>query len=143
MAIEEHSTTTVSEIEALTRIKELNPDVLYISSTPAPSAVIIKNAITLGLFPGITIGVCHAGMTSALVELGGAENVNGVYGIVSSAAWGADVPGMAKVVEYCEKEHPKDAGNTDYLTSWTQTMIVAEIRIIETKRGNSSACVKG
>jgi branched-chain amino acid transport system substrate-binding protein len=127
VAQEEHATTTVSEIDALTRIRALNPDVLYISSTPAPTAVIIKNAVTLGLYPGITIGVCHAAMTSALVELGGAENIEGVYGIVSSAAWGADVPGMAKVVEYCQNEHPKDVGNTDYLTSWTQSMIVAEI----------------
>jgi len=36
IAIEEHSATTMSEIESLTRIKALNPDVLYISSTPAP-----------------------------------------------------------------------------------------------------------
>jgi branched-chain amino acid transport system substrate-binding protein len=127
VASEEHATSTTSEMDALTRIKALNPDVLYISSTPAPAAVIIKNAITLGMYPGITIGICHAAMTKALVDLGGADNMQGVYGIVSSAAWGADVPGMAKAVEYANKLHPKDVGNTDYLTSWTQSLIVAEI----------------
>jgi branched-chain amino acid transport system substrate-binding protein len=127
VAQEEHATSTTSEMDALTRIRALNPDVLYISSTPAPTAVIIKNAITLGMYPGITIGVCHAAMTKALVDLGEAQNVEGIYGIVSSSAWGADVPGMAKVIEYCTSQHPNDVGNTDYLTSWTQTMIVAEI----------------
>jgi branched-chain amino acid transport system substrate-binding protein len=127
VAQEEHAATTVSEMDALTRIKALKPDVIYISSTPAPAAVIIKNAITLGMYPGVTIGVCHAAMTKALVDLGGADNMEGIYGIVSSSAWGADVPGMAKVVEYAQKLHPKDVGNTDYLASWTQSLIVAEI----------------
>ena len=68
---EEHAATTISEMEALTRIKALNPDVIYISSTPEPAAVIIKNAKDLGMFPGVTIGVCHAGMTKALVDLAG------------------------------------------------------------------------
>jgi branched-chain amino acid transport system substrate-binding protein len=123
----EHTTTTISEIESLTRIKAMKPDVLYISSTPKPAAVIIKNATELGMFPGVTIGVCHAGMTKALVDLATADVVNGVYGVVSSAAWGDNVPGMAKVIEYCKALHPKDEGNVDYLTSWSQSLIVAEI----------------
>jgi len=127
VAQEEHATSTTSEMDALTRIRDLHPDVLYISSTPAPTAVIIKNAITLGMYPGITIGVCHAAMTKALVDLAGAENVEGIYGIVASTAWGADVPGMAKVIEYAQKYHPNDVGNTDYLTSWSQSLILAEI----------------
>ena len=53
VAVEEHATTTISEMESLTRIKGLNPDVLFISSTPAPTAVIIKNAHDLGMFPGM------------------------------------------------------------------------------------------
>jgi len=35
VATEEHKATTVSEIESLTRIKAKNPDVMFISSTPA------------------------------------------------------------------------------------------------------------
>ena len=61
------------EMESLTRIKAQNPDVLYISSTPAPTAVIIKNAFELGMYPGVTIGLGHAGMTSALVDIAGAD----------------------------------------------------------------------
>jgi len=37
------------------------------------------------------------------------------------------VPGMAKMTEYCQKLHPDDYGNMDYITSWAQSLIVAEI----------------
>ncbi len=127
VATEEHTTTTVSEMESLTRIKALNPDVLYISSTPAPTAVIVKNAYELGMYPKITIGCGHASFTKALVDIAGADIVEGVYGVFPTANWGDDVPGMAKVVEYCQKLHPKDEGNMDYITSWAQSLVIAEI----------------
>jgi len=127
VATEEHAATTVSEMESLTRIKALDPDVLYISSTPAPTAVIIKNAYELGIYPGITIGCGHASYTKALVDIAGADIVEGVYGAFPTANWGDNVPGMAKVIEYCKNEHPKDEGNMDYITSWAQSLVMAEI----------------
>ena len=63
VAIEEHTPTTISEIESLTRIKALTPDILYISSTPQPTSIIIKDAVDLGMYPGITIGLGHASIT--------------------------------------------------------------------------------
>ncbi len=123
----EHTATTTSEMESLTRIKALNPDVLYISSTPAPTAIVVKNAYELGMYPGITIGCGHASYTKALVDIAGADIVEGVYGVFPTANWGDNVPGMAKVIEYCQKEHPKDEGNMDYITSWAQSLVVAEI----------------
>ena len=127
IAQEEHSSATTSEMTALTRIKALNPDVIYISSIPSCAAVIIKNAKDLGMYPGVTIGCCHAAMTKSLVDLGGADIVAGVYGIVSSAAWGDNVAGMAKMTEYCQRLHPKDLNNTDYSAAWAQSLIIAEI----------------
>ncbi len=123
----EHTTTTTSETETLTRIKAMDPDVLYISSTPAPTSVIIKNAYELGMYPGVTIGCGHASFTKALVDLAGADIVEGVYGVFPTASWGDDVPGMAKLVEYAQKEHPKDVGNMDYITAWAQSLVIAEI----------------
>ena len=75
VATEEHTATTVSEIESLTRIRALNPDVLFISSTPDPTAIIIKDAVDLGMYPdtGMTIGCAHASFTIKLVELAGAD----------------------------------------------------------------------
>ena len=127
ISVDEHAATTTSEMESLTRIKASNPDVLYISSTPAPTAVIIKNAYDLGLYPGVTIGLGHAGITKALVDIAGADIVEGVYGVFPTVNWGDDVPGMAKMTEYCRNLHPEDEGNMDYITSWAQSLIMVEI----------------
>ncbi len=123
----EHTATTTSEMDSITKIKAMKPDVLYISSTPAPTAVIIKNARDLGLFPGVTIGLGHAGITSALVKIAGADAVEGVYGVFPTVNWEDNVPGMAKMEEYVKKYHPDDQGNMDYITSWAQSLIVAEV----------------
>ncbi|HUV75036.1 MAG TPA: ABC transporter substrate-binding protein [Dehalococcoidales bacterium] len=139
----EHTPTTTSEIDSLTRIKTLNPDILYISSTPAPTAVIIKNAFELGLYPGVTIGLGHAGITKALVDIAGADIVEGVYGVFPTVNWGDDVPGMAKAVEYCRKLHPKDEGNLDYITSWAQSMIMAEILRLTVENVGYDVLAKG
>ena len=127
VATEEHSKTTTSEMESMTRIKAENPDVLYISSTPAPTALIVKNAYELGMFPGITIGSGHAGFTKALIDIGGADITEGVYGVFPTVNWGDDVPGMAKMTEYINQYHPDDAGNMDYITTWAQSLIMVEI----------------
>ena len=127
VATEEHSTTTTSEIESLTRIRKENPDILYISSTPAPTALIIKNAVELDMYPGMTIACGHASFTKALVDLAGADIVEGVYGVYPTVSWGDDVPAMAKLTEYVRKYHPKDEGNMDYIIAWAQSLIAVEI----------------
>jgi len=127
IAEEEHTATTVSEIESLTRIKGKNPDIIFISSTPAPTAIILKNAYELGMYPGVTMACAHASFTKALVDLAGADIAEGVYGVYPTVAWGDDVPGMAKMMEYCKRYHPEDEGNLDYMISWAEALIDAEI----------------
>ena len=143
ISVDEHTPTTTSEMESLTRIKALNPDVLYISSTPAPTAVIMKNAVDLGLYPDITIGLGHAGITKALVDIAGADTVEGVYGVFPTVNWGDDVPGMAKMTEYVQKLHPKDEGNMDYITSWAQSLIMAEILRLAVENAGYDVLAKG
>ena len=126
VATEEHTATTISEMESLTRIKALEPDILYISSTPQPTSIIVQNAVDLEMYPGMTIGCGHASFTSVLVELAGAD-ADGVYGVYPTVDWGDDVPAMAKMTEYCQLYHPDDYGNMDYITSWAEGLIVAEI----------------
>lgn len=122
----EHPATTNSETTTLTTLPD-DIDVLYISSTPAPTAIVIKSAVELGMYPGITIGCGHAGFTSALVELAGADIVEGVYGVYPTVNWDDDVPAMAKMTEYCQKYHPDDYGNMDYIISWAQSLVAVEI----------------
>jgi branched-chain amino acid transport system substrate-binding protein len=143
ISMDEHTATTTSEIDTLTRVKAENPDVLYISSTPAPTAVIIKNARDLGMYPGVTIGCCHAGMTKALVDLGGADVVEGVYGVYPTVQWGDDVPGMAKMMEYCQQYHSANVGNADYMVSWAQGLIVAKALELAVKNVGYDVLSKG
>ena len=126
VADEEHTATTISEIESLTRIKAENPDILYISSTPQPTSIIVKNAVELGMYPGMTIACGHASFTSVLVELAGID-AEDVYGVFPTVNWGDDVPAMDKMTEYCQEYHPDDFGNMDYITCWAEGLIVAEI----------------
>ncbi len=127
IATEEHAATTISEMEALTRVKALNPDVIYIASTPKPAGVIISNARELGIYPGVTIGLGHAAMVGSLITLAGADVVEGVYGTFPTVMWTEDVPAMAKMTEYVQKLHPSDEGNPDYIAAWAQSLIIAEI----------------
>lgn len=143
VATEEHTATTTSEMESLTRIKGKNPDVLFISSTPAPTAVIIKNAKDLGMYPAIPIACAHASFTKALVDIAGAAVVEGVYGVYPTVNWGDDVPAMAKMTEYCQKYHAKDYGNMDYITSWAETLIVAEVLKNAVKGAGYDVLAKG
>jgi branched-chain amino acid transport system substrate-binding protein len=143
ISVDEHKADTTSEMDSLTRIKASNPDVLYISSTPAPTAVIIKNAVDLGLYPGVTIGLGHAGITKALVDIAGADVVEGVYGVFPTVNWGDNVPGMAKMTEYCQKLHPNDYGNMDYITSWAQSLIVAEVLRLTVENAGYDVLAKG
>jgi len=140
---EEHATTTISEVESLTRIKAQNPDVLYIASTPKPAAVIMKNAVELGMYPDITVGCGHAAMTKALVDIAGADVVEGIYGVFPAASWGDNVPGMAKMTEYCRELHPKDEGNGDYVTSWAQSLVMAEILRVALENVGYDVLAKG
>jgi len=132
VAVEEHTATTISEMESLTRIKALDPDVIYISSTPQPTSIIVQNAVQLEMYPGVTIGCGHASFTSVLVELAGSD-AEGVYGVYPTVNWGDDVPAMAKMTEYCQMLHPEDYGNMDYITSWAEGLIVAEILRLATE----------
>ena len=143
ISADEHKADTTSEMVSLTRIKASNPDVLYISSTPAPTAVIIKNAVDLGLYPGVTIGLGHAGITKALVDIAGADVVEGVFGVFPTVNWGDNVPGMAKMTEYVRELHPKDEGNMDYITSWAQSLIVAEILRLAIENAGYDVLAKG
>ncbi|MFH1650953.1 MAG: ABC transporter substrate-binding protein [Chloroflexota bacterium] len=143
ISIDEHKADSTSEMDSLTRIKASKPDVLYISSTPAPTALILRNAHDLGMIPGTTVGLGHAGITKALVDIAGADIVEGVFGVFPTVSWGDNVPGMAKMTEYVRKMHAKDEGNMDYITSWAQSLIVAEILRLAVQNAGYDTLAKG
>lgn len=143
VAIDEHAATTISETESLTRIKAKNPDVLFISSTPAPTAIILKNAYELGMLANLTVGTAHASFTKVLIDLAGPKIAEGIYGVYPTVTWGENVPGMAKVIEYCKKYHPEHEGNLDYLIAWAEGLIDAEILRQAVKNAGYEVLAKG
>ncbi len=127
VATEEHTATTISEIDALTRIQTKSPDILFISSTPAPTSVILKNAVDLKMVPGMMVACAHASFTKALIDLAGKNVTEGVYGVFPTVNWGDNVPGMAKMTEIAKARHPEYIGNNDYITGWAASLVNAEI----------------
>ena len=128
--IQTHTGTTSDETSALTSIAAKNPDVIFISSIPAPTSVIVKNIRALqttNRLTGITIGCGHASFTSEMVNLAGVTNANGVLGVFPTVSWGENVPGMAKMTEYVQKYHPDFAANMDYITTWAEGLLIAKI----------------
>jgi branched-chain amino acid transport system substrate-binding protein len=145
VAVEEHTATTMSETESLMRIKAKNPDVIFISSTPQPTSIILKNARELGLTSeNMVFGLAHASLSSALIKLAGSEAVEGVYGVYPTVTWDdSSLPGIAKAKEYLQKNNPTDAGNMDYLACWSTSLVAAEILRNAVKDVGYDALVKG
>ncbi len=137
--------TTAAITASLTNIKNMDPDVLYMSTVPEPLPSILKTAKDMGMYPGtkLTIGLGSAGMTKALIDLAGADVAEGVYGLFHSVSWEDNVPGIAKAKEYVEKYHPKDAGNMDYLSYWNNTLIVREILRLAVQNAGYDVLAKG
>jgi len=140
---ENHLISTTSEIDSLTRIKTKDPDVMIISGVPASTAVIIRDANSLGMYPGMTIMCASASFTKSLIDLAGASKVEGVYGVFHTVSWDDNVPGIAKAKEYCQKNHLADYGNMDYLSTWSTCLVIREILATTVKNVGYDVLSKG
>jgi branched-chain amino acid transport system substrate-binding protein len=140
--VKNHAINTTSEIAALTDMKTKNPDVLIISGTPAPTAIILKNLKELGMIPGMTVMCASASFTKALIDLA-PEATEGVYGVFHTVSWEDNVPGIAKATEYVKKYHPADYGNMDYLSTWATVLLIREILETAVKNAGYDVLAKG
>jgi branched-chain amino acid transport system substrate-binding protein len=138
--IAEHKISTIDETVSLQRMKDEGIDVLFISSTPEPTAVIVQNARDLGM--DITIGCASASFGQALIDLGGAA-AEGVYGVVHTAIWDDNVTGITKAKEYCQKNNPEYINNDDYLACWMTMFVMREILVQAVKNAGYETLAKG
>jgi branched-chain amino acid transport system substrate-binding protein len=125
--VEEHTGTEVSMMDSMTRIKGLNPDVLFISSVDKPTYLILKAARDLGLTPKLTVGLAHATYSKPLVDMAGADLLEGIYVSLPWVTWDGNAPGLVKVKEYVQKNNPKDEGDGNYLSMWAGALVVSQI----------------
>lgn len=133
----EHSADTLDETADVLLVKGKNPDLIFISSTPAPSAVIMNNLYEQEVYPndGVTVAMAHASFTEQLIELAGNDAaLEDVYGVFPTATWSDDIPAVDKAREYAEEYSPDYVGNADYLSTWTTMIIIREI--LETAMDN-------
>lgn len=107
----------------LTNMKRYDPDYAYITSTAMNGAVILKNAKALGLKTKFISNIRN--FEESLIELSGGA-AEGTYGVHPIAPYGADVPGMKKIVEVHEKWHPGEKGTNVYVEGWVNILCVTE-----------------
>ena len=117
----------------LTNMSRYNPDYAYITSTAMNGAVILKNAKALGLKTKFISNIRNFEETLITLSGGAAE---GSYGVHPIAPYGADVPGMKKVVESHEKWHPGETGTNVYVEGWVNILSVTEALKMADKAGD-------
>jgi branched-chain amino acid transport system substrate-binding protein len=117
----------------LTNMSRYNPDYAYITSTAMNGAVILKNAKALGLETKFISNIRN--FEESLITLSGGA-AEGSYGVHPIAPYGADVPGMKKVVGSHEKWHPGEMGTNVYVEGWVNILAVTEALKLADKAGN-------
>ncbi len=116
----------------LMNMKRYDPDYAYITSTAMNGAVILKNAKALGIKTKFISNIRN--FEETLIELSGGA-ANGTYGVHPIAPYGADVPGMKKVVECNEKWHKGEMGTNVYVEGWVNILAVAHALKMADKAG--------
>ncbi len=117
----------------LTNMKRYDPDFAYITSTAMNGAVILKNAKALGLRTKFISNIRNFEETLITLSGGAAE---GTFGVHPIAPYGADVPGMQKIVGVHEKWHPGEKGTNVYVEGWVNILSVVEALKIADKAGD-------
>lgn len=117
----------------LTNMKRYDPDYAYITSTAMNGAVILKNAKALGLKTKFISNIRNFEETLISLSGGAAE---GSYGVHPIAPYGADVPGMEKIVAAYEKWHPGETGTNVYIEGWVNILCVSEAMKLADKAGD-------
>ena len=116
----------------LMNMKRYNPDYAYITSTAMNGAVILKNAKALGIKTKFISNIRN--FEESLIKLSGGA-ANGTYGVHPIAPYGAQVPGMKKVVESNEKWHKGDMGTNVYVEGWVNILAVTNALRMADKAG--------
>jgi branched-chain amino acid transport system substrate-binding protein len=116
----------------LTNMSRYNPDFAYITSTAMNGAVILKNAKALDIKTKFISNIRN--FEETLIELSGGA-AEGTYGVHPIAPYGADVPGMKKILESHEKWHPGEKGTNVYVEGWVNILCAAEALKVADKGG--------
>ncbi len=104
----------------LLHMKQFDPDFAWIGGTTASTAVIIKDAAKLGLKTKFVIN-CW-GFDENLPKLAGEAAEGRAFGMMPTAVWGTDVPGMKAVLASAGGQ----SYSLHYVKSWVSMLVMTE-----------------
>jgi len=107
----------------LLNMKQKGADYAYTQCTTPPFSVVLRDAKKLGLTTKWGTNIWGIGELLIAVAKDAAE---GVVGALPNPPFGSDVPGMKKLVEWHQKNHPGDTHDTNYVRGWSYVMVWSE-----------------
>ena len=107
----------------LLNMKQKGADYGYTQVTTPNFSAVLRDAKKLGLTTKWGTNVWGIGEILIGVAKDAAE---GVVGTMPCPPFGENVPGMAKVVAWHQKNHPNDTHDTNYIRGWSYVMVWSE-----------------
>ncbi|MCK4830974.1 ABC transporter substrate-binding protein [bacterium] len=111
-------------IKQLTKVKEYNPDWVWLGGTLNSCAVIIRDAGKIGLDTKFIINTW--GFDESLFDKAG-DYANGrAYGVAPVAMWGDIIPGMRDIMDAHRRYRSGKTHTIHYVKGWLSMMVMAE-----------------
>ena len=107
----------------LLNMKQKGADYAYINVTTTGVSTILRDAKKLGL--PTKFGSNPYGFGEALAAVA-KESAEGVTGVMPDVPFGENVPGMKKLTDFHQKNHPNDTHDTFYVRGWTYALVWTE-----------------
>jgi branched-chain amino acid transport system substrate-binding protein len=107
----------------LLNMKQKGADYAYINVTTTGVSLILRDAKKLGL--ATKFGSNPYGFSESLPAVA-KEAAEGATGVVPHVPFGENVPGMKRLVEYHQKNHPNDTHDALYVRGWTYVLTWSE-----------------
>ncbi|MEF2145747.1 MAG: ABC transporter substrate-binding protein [Desulfovibrionaceae bacterium] len=116
---------------AIIRLRDTNPDYVWIGGTTKSTAAICKAAKSNGFAPTFFVDIW--GADEDLVRLAG-DAAEGVISLQAAAVYGQDVPGMPAVMKYSDNQPQM----THYVRGFASMLVMAEGLKIAAAQGEVS-----
>jgi len=117
-------------------MRESDPDYAFITSTAMNAATILKDSKRLGIRTQFICNLRVFNEDLPRLTMGAAE---GTFGVLPVAPYGANVPGMEKIVKCHDKWHPYHHPTLVYVEGWSHILVPMEGCKIADEAGNLTA----
>jgi branched-chain amino acid transport system substrate-binding protein len=108
----------------LLNMKQKGADYAYINVTTTGVSLILRDAKKLGL--ATRFGSNPYGFSETLPAVA-KEAAEGATGVMPHVPFGENVPGMKRLVEWHQKNHPNDTHDALYVRGWTYVLTWTEV----------------